>query len=331
MSTPLKLVILLIGALLVAVAARSLYISLGASDTVDSPEQVRMRTAAADLPAGLLLRNEDLEWRTVDPDSIPDGAVLEQDGASLDITGVMVRRHVRLGSPILERDVIRPNAPGFLSAVLKPGMRAASIAVDSVTGNAGLIQPGDFVDLILVQEAARRNNVDLASERARSVVSETVVENARVIAVGSSFQPSVDDPGTGSDSRAAMARTVTIEVRPRAAEAIAVASRLGSLTLALRSFAITDRNSARESDMGAIAGSQGEPAEGPLWAGDVSRAIASEAAAARRLAEDRTDTAEPVPPTAAAPPPRRQAPREITVYRGSQQATQLLDSTISSE
>ena len=49
-------------------------------------------------------------------------------------------------------DVLRPRDRGFLAAVLAPGTRAVSIAVDPVSGVGGLIWPGDRVDVILTQE-----------------------------------------------------------------------------------------------------------------------------------------------------------------------------------
>ncbi len=47
--------------------------------------------------------------------------------------------------------VVKPGERGFLAAVLEPGMRAISVPVDEAAGNAGLIFPGDRVDLILTQ------------------------------------------------------------------------------------------------------------------------------------------------------------------------------------
>ena len=193
MSRPLKLILLLIGALVLALAARSLYISFSQAGQSpgDSDAVVQIRIAADQLPAGLLLRNEDLDWRVVPRSGVPAGAITEDSTAARDITGVMLRRDMKPGALVLERDVIRPNAPGFLSAALKPGMRAVSVAVDNVSGNAGLIQPGDYVDMILVQETGGRGNMGFgfpeSEAKARSVVSETVVEKARVIAVGSEF------------------------------------------------------------------------------------------------------------------------------------------------
>lgn len=323
MSTPLKLLLLFVGAVAMALASRSLYISMAGPAEPKAEETIQIRIAADALPAGLLLRNDDLDWRSVPRSKLPAGAVVENASGSQDITGVMVRRDIGAGAPILERDVIRPNSPGFLSAVLKPGMRAVSIGVNAVTGNAGLIQPGDYVDIILVQESNQRGGAEAAMQKARSVVSETIVEKARVIAVGSTFlQASSPEGGSQErDARAANNRTVTIEVMPRAAEAVAVASRLGSLTLALRSFAITDRNAGHMQDAGSVATLQGsENTEGPLWASDVSRAIANAAAlegARGRAAPSAADTATP-------PPAVSGIVRDIIIFRGSEQTTQTV-------
>jgi pilus assembly protein CpaB len=328
MSTPLKLVLLFIGAAVTALAARSLYLSLTQSSKLSSaPEStVQIRVAAEQLPAGLLLRNEDLDWRDVPKSEIPAGAMVKAV-ASTDITGVMVRRDLKPGAPLLERDVIRPNAPGFLSAALKPGMRAVSVAVDNVSGNAGLIQPGDYVDVILVQETGGRGGTGLgfgfpeAEAKARSVVSETVVEKARVIAVGSEFLQYQEESAARKDTGRNAARTVTLEVKPRAAEAISVAARLGTITLALRSFALTDRGGALD-DAGVTWEGKNE-ADGPLWAGDVSRAIAG-AATRQGQAPVRDTDAKPAKPAQANSVVQK---HEVTIYRGSERSTQSLSST----
>ena len=320
MSTPLKMVLLLIGAVAVAFAVRLLYNNMFDSNPVQPQDPtVQVRVAAARLPAGLLLRSEDLDWKAMPKSRVPSGAIIEGSRAADEITGVMVRRDIAEGTPVLEREIIRPNAPGFLSAVLKPGMRAVSVAVDSVSGNAGLIQPGDYVDMILVQQTSGRDSGGFgfpeSEAKARSVVSETVVEKARVIAVGSEFLQYEQEGSERKDTGRNAARTVTLEVKPRAAEAIAVAARLGTITLALRSFAVTDRDAATE-DVG-VTWEGDQDAEGPLWAGDVSRAIASTTRRPAPVAESGNT------PAAASAPVYAQ-PRNITIYRGSEQSTQTL-------
>lgn len=321
MSTPIKLILLFLAALVLALASRSLYLSLAGPAELTPETTAQIRIAAEPLPAGLLLRDDDLDWRDVALSAVPAGAVVRTPEGGEDITGVMVRRNISAGAVILERDVIRPSSPGFLSAALKPGMRAVSIGVDSITGNAGLIQPGDYVDIILVQQNNARGGSEAALQKARSVVSETIVEKARVIAVGSTFRPSpASDSAAEGAERNANIRTVTIEVMPRAAEAVAVASRLGSLTLALRSFAITDRDVDPTGDAGTVAALQDSlKPDGPLWAGDVSQAISSAAAleqAARR--------GEAVAEVGGVPPATTESSRNIIIFRGSDQTTQTV-------
>lgn len=296
MSTTLKFVLLIIGAALLALTARTLFANM-TSRQKPVEISVQVRVAASDLPAGLLLRNEDLAWKPLAQANVPEGALVKGTPGAQATTGVLVRRDTKAGAFVLERDIIRPDAPGFLAAVLKPGMRAVSVPVDNVSGNAGLIQPGDYVDMILVQQS--RKNEDLNSERARSVVSETVVEKVRVIAVGSVFehQPKVADKHNSSQ----IARTVTIEVTPRAAEAVTVASRLGTLSMALRSFALADRNAPHTESVESVVAWDGEKKSAPVWAGDVSRAIGAARA----------------PEVVVKAPAPKAAPHEITIYRGS--------------
>lgn len=297
MSTTLKFVLLVIGAIVLALMARILYANMTQQKIISDP-MVQVQIAASDLPAGLLLRNEDLDWKSMARSKVPAGALVQ--GSQPALAGGLLRHETKAGEFLRAGDVISPDAPGFLAAVLKPGMRAVSVPVDNVSGNAGLIQPGDYVDMILVQEAKSNNNLD--SQRGRSVVSETVVEKVRVIAVGSVFQQPSEVAKAAP--KGAPARTVTIEVMPRAAEAVTVAARLGTLSLALRSFAVTDRNAVSDEPAEAIVAWGDSPQKSaPVWASDVSRAIEGREAAT---------VADEAPPKIMA--------REITVIRGSKRS-----------
>ena len=110
-------------------------------------------------------------------------------------------------------------------------MRAVSIAVDAVTGVSGLIWPGDHVDVLLTQHM----NV-AGAPLAESVFSETVLRNVRVIAIDQKIvQGATGNAATAAASAGAQVyRTVTLEVSPPQAEKIAVAERLGALSLAMR-------------------------------------------------------------------------------------------------
>ncbi|MGF6266986.1 pilus assembly protein CpaB [Paraburkholderia youngii] len=290
MSKILKTVILVVVAAVGAIVFRALFVAASQPGPARPPAMDRVRVAAADLPEGMLLRDSDLAWKEVPHKLLPQGALVKSDadGANAtDLKGDVLRHAVTAGTILGPADVIPPNSPGFLAAALKPGMRAISVAIDDVSGNAGLIQPGDYVDVLLTQQLD--GPARAPQNTARSVESETVVNRVRVLAVGSLFQrPKADTPDANT-----RARTVTFEVTPHTAQVIAVATHLGSLSLALRSFATSDRNPP-------VTGNETLPQTPPVWAGDVSRALSTVRVSARGAAG--------AVPTAARP---------VIVYRGS--------------
>jgi pilus assembly protein CpaB len=289
MSNIIKFAVLLVGALLIALIVRVVVVSASRpSKAVVTTQKVQVSAAA--LPQGLLLRDDDLAWKQVPVSEVPANAIVSGARGAADLKGALLRHPVASGTVLVPDDVILPSAPGFLAATLKPEMRAVSVAVDDVSGNAGLIQPGDYVDLLLTQQMERRtDSPDLA------VSSETVVEHVRVLAVGSEFiRPKNNGDAPEANTRA---RTVTLEVTPRMGEVVAVAARLGSLSLALRSFATVTREPASSS----AAASPTEHA--PIWAGDISRAV-RDLPRAHRPQAGRAEA----------------APRTVTIYRGSEKS-----------
>ncbi|PLZ03377.1 Flp pilus assembly protein CpaB [Burkholderia sp. WAC0059] len=305
MSNVIKIGLLVVVAVIAALVLRGLFIA-ASRPAVRPPAFDNVRVAAADLPQGLLLRDDDLAWKQYRHAQTPAGAVVEGAKSGVELKGAVLRHPLAAGAPVTASDVIEANAPGFLSATLKPDMRAVSVAIDDVSGNAGLIQPGDYVDLILTQNmAGKTDSPDL------SVSSEIVVQHARVLAVGSELQPTKDTTGPNLAGDAnTRARTVTLEVSPHTAEAVAVAARLGSLSLALRSFATLDRTASDTS--GNDATSNALPNEKPVWAGDISRAVRDLPAERRGFDAGAT--------------PQHAAARAVTIYRGSTEATLAGDS-----
>lgn len=295
MQNFIKLAALVVIAAIGAFTIRALYITASSPHVAQHTSMVHVRAAADDLPDGLLLRDVDLVWKTMPREQVPAGALIEEpangsDGK--DLKGDLLRHAVRAGTPLGVADVILPSAPGFLAAALKPGMRAISVAVDDVSGNAGLIQPGDYVDILLTQQM--RNEPGAQVDPARAVESETVAERVRVLAVGTAFRrPKDDDSASGTNATPATARTVTIEVTPASAESITVAAHLGTLSLALRSFATRERHTPDVEDVAMTRAR-------PVWAGDVSHALRAVSAPA---VPHSVKTAAPAP--------------HVVIYRGS--------------
>jgi pilus assembly protein CpaB len=213
------------------------------------PPKIMIVTAAGLLSPGTLLQPADIAAREVPRDQVPESSFADTPAKRGELLGSMVRRPVLAGATLLADDVLLPGDHGFLAAVLRPGKRATTVAVDAVSGSAGLIWPGDAVDLILTQDI---NDANLAP--GHRVAAETVLRHARVIAIDQHLagapSASVNDKGN---------RTVTLEVDAADAERVEVAARIGRLSLVVCS---TDPGGA-----GAAFPS------GPTWAGDVSRAL----------------------------------------------------------
>jgi len=260
---------------------------------------------ARDVRAGTLLKSDDLTTRTPTADTISAGHLVpDTPDARSGLVGGMARRALRANEFLKPDDVLGPGDHGFLAAVLTPGMRAVAVAVDPVSGTAGLIWPGDRVDVILTQA-----NEDQSLPVGRRVAAETVFRDARVIAIDQQIVRSAV-PGPGD---ATPPRTVTLEMTQAEAERVQVAARIGRLSLSVRA---ADQSGGRSAiprpavppPSGvarplAAAGAHAEPrggpdeepvanppgassparqalappgspavAEGPVWASDVSRA-----------------------------------------------------------
>ncbi len=126
------------------------------------------------------------------------------------------------GEQIIEKKLLYPSqAVAGLSFKITPGKRAVTIGVDNVQGLAGLVKPGDRVDVLAtIEPPAGGESTD---NRPKAV---QVVENVRLLAVNQSL-----DREKGGVKMA----TVSVEVDPREAQALVLAANLGRLHLALRS------------------------------------------------------------------------------------------------
>lgn len=183
--------------------------------------------AALDMPPGHFIKPEDLLWQPWPEDSVVDTYILQTPEAMDELAGTVVRNIIGTGEPVTENRLVRPGDRGFLAAVLQAGMRAVSVPVNETSGIAGLIFPGDHVDVILTHAVQQQTSIGLQTRQ----VSETVLTNVRVLAIDQSV--SLSGPA-GS-----VADTATLEVTPQQAEKISVMMQIGQLSLSLRSLSET--------------------------------------------------------------------------------------------
>lgn len=193
------------------------------------PSTKSVLVAAKPLGVGEFVQPAGVRWQPWPDVAVPESYFVEGKRGVDDIAGAVLRRPVAQGEPIVDGNVVQPGDRGFLAAVLEPGMRAISVAVDEAAANAGLIFPGDRVDMVLSQSLAEKEG----QERR---VSETVLRDVRVIAMGRRMR--TEEAGAGAPS--GPAKTATLEVTPAGAEKVALVTELGKLTLSLRSLAVRE-------------------------------------------------------------------------------------------
>jgi pilus assembly protein CpaB len=185
----------------------------------------RVLVASSALPAGTILKPEQLRWQAWPADA-PTGAYLTEASTRIDqLNGAVVRSSLAAGEPLSASRVAYPGDRSFLAAVLRPGYRAVTVNVSAASGVAGFVLPGDHVDLILSR------TLDAGGGQKR-FVSETVLTDVRVVGMD---QRASDQNDPKKD--VIVPQTATLEVTPKGAEVIAVASELGRLSLSLRSLA----------------------------------------------------------------------------------------------
>lgn len=187
--------------------------------------------AAKELPVGAFVQPDSLRWQDWPDVATPDSYLVQGTADPADLTGAVVRRPMGAGQPITMDGVVKPGERGFLAAVLEPGMRAISVAVDEASSNAGLVFPGDRVDLVLTQTIAASGD-PTGSRR----VGETVLENLRIIAMGRRLTASATDESTAGTT----VKTATLEATPAEAEKIALVTEIGKISLSLRSLGAAD-------------------------------------------------------------------------------------------
>ena len=181
--------------------------------------------AAANLPTGLFIKEEHLRWQAWPSDAVDPNYLMQEKTDLATVVGSVVRRGIAAGEPIVAGKVVKPGDRGFLAAVLKPGMRAITFGISETSGLAGMVFPGDRVDMLLTHELPGTEGQEGEGRRA----SETVLENVRVLAIGQRLDDQAEAPVEG--------KTATIEVTPKQAEMVAVLVDLGRISLALRSLA----------------------------------------------------------------------------------------------
>lgn len=199
--------------------------SIGISQVLDSKgKSAKVET----LPIYVALENLNLndpiddtmvsleEWPK---DKIPVGAIAKWE----DVEERRPRATIFKGEPLLDSKLLAKGQINDPIKAIPAGMRLKTISVDARRSAAGLVGPGNRVDL---QIFVRRNS----REGFHQPFSKIFLQNIRVFAVDATVERSAD----GEEART-VAKTISLIVTPEQANRINLAENLGDISLIPRS------------------------------------------------------------------------------------------------
>lgn len=148
-------------------------------------------------------------------DKVPKGAITKLE----DLKGRRPRTAIIEGEPILEGKLLAVGQIADPISQIAKGMRLKTISVDAEKSVAGLLKPGDRVDIQLFVRKDQRTGVETAK-------SKIILQNIRVFAVDQAVQRSAE----GGEEKS-IAKTVSLMLTPNQASTLAFAEQVGEISL----------------------------------------------------------------------------------------------------
>jgi pilus assembly protein CpaB len=241
----------LVGSLVLALLASGLVFRIVKKSEQELAEAQRPKEtldvmiAARDLVVGNPISEEDVVVRAMVPGMVAEEGVFS---TMEDVVGRTPRERILANEPIRDERIARPDQGIGLNAIVTPGKRAMTVATNTEDAVAGLLQPGNYVDIIVT---IRPEDPEAAGAK---WVTDTILQTLKVLAVGGSLggQQAVETKRVTNtadgkkkvetvkrDPKDTTARklkpSITLEVTPDEAEKLALAVAQGDIYVVLRS------------------------------------------------------------------------------------------------
>lgn len=222
---------LLIPVLAGLVATVAAYAALGQKQAQPAElEMVPALVARADVPARTPLTAGMFEVRQV-PRELAAGMAAD----TAQVEGRLLDAPLLPGEALLTGKLVEPDNAALTYRVAE-GMRAVTIKADEFTGVGGYVNPGDFVDVILVLPEKQPSSGSVTGTAdgisievaPRPASARMLLERVRVLARGPAGS------GQSSAGSAPSLTSYTIEIKPEQAVELALGEELGHFKVILR-------------------------------------------------------------------------------------------------
>jgi pilus assembly protein CpaB len=198
-------------------------------------ETTDVLVAKDDIGLGQNLTEQNVKWQTWPAANVGSQFIQKKNrpDALNDLSGAIVRIAFASGEPIREAKVIKAGTTGYIAALLPAGMRAVAMEISPEAGAGGFILPNDHVDIILTR-------IEKLSQE-EIISAETILVDVRVLAIDQTVEEK-------NGQRVIVGKIATIALSPRETETLALARRMGALSLALRGLRDSDQPTADGGD-----------------------------------------------------------------------------------
>jgi pilus assembly protein CpaB len=176
--------------------------------------------AKVDIPPKTKITLDMVNEVKVPSEYIQPGAVTSLDK----VVGIMAKGQILTGEQINERYLLRENKSAGFTGIIPRDKRAVTVAVNEVTGVAGFVKAGDYVDVIVSFDVATVGDN----------VSQLVLQDILVLAANRDTEISTGDITGAKDVN--KAGTVTLAVTPDDAAKLALADEKGKIRLILQPY-----------------------------------------------------------------------------------------------
>lgn len=186
--------------------------------------------AKTNIPAKTRITPDMVRELRVPPEYIQPGAVREMPTVS----GILTRQEIIAGEQLTERCLLVNGRYAGFSGVIPAGKRAITVAATDVTGVAGLVKAGDYVDVL----------VTFDQKTAGDIVTQIALQNLLVLSVNRENMAEQDEgtdknvskKAASKDPAMAKVANITLAVSPEDAARITIAEEKGKIKFALRPY-----------------------------------------------------------------------------------------------
>lgn len=209
----------LLGLLAVLLASRLMAPASVPAEARPVVRLAKIAVATAPIPTGTPISRPLVRLIDWPSDALPTGAFTSLADLVDTAEPRVALRPIEANEPILASRITGKGGRFSVSSLIDPAMRAATIRVNDVAGVAGFILPGDRVDVLVTRPASSEGD---------GSVTDVLLQNITVLGLDQNIDENQESP--------AVVKAATLEVSQQAAQKLALAQQVGTLSLALRSI-----------------------------------------------------------------------------------------------